>query len=190
MKTKTCSTCKLSLPIDCFRIIKSSVRNGKQRYSHSASCDECLTDRSMFKTCKCCGKKLPKTEEYFHKKVETKIINESIHTCVSFRHFCKECLNNKYAAEKRDRYWDDPDKGRALSRAKYARNPDPPRARTTKWRQLNIEYLLEKDRKRVRELEDTWVASKLRIPIKECPRDILETEKLLIQIKRVLKENK
>ena len=121
-------------------------------------------DNELFKTCTICGEKLPKTEEYFNVKIIKQQNQSRFAIYHSFRHACKKCLNEKIAKYKRDEYWKDPEKAREELKRKYWKDPEKARRKRQEWRDRNLEYLHKKDRKRVSELDDSWVASKMKIP--------------------------
>jgi hypothetical protein len=109
----------------------------------------------------------------------------------SFKHACWTCYNDYIASFKREQYKNPEIKIKENQRSKVWResNPDKARDLTVIWRQKNRDMLLERDRKRVHELEDSWVASVVGLPVNECPKEILELTKLIIQLKRELKSN-
>jgi len=103
-----------------------------------------------------------------------------------FNYACKKCSNEKIAKYNRVKYWEDPEKAREELKRKYWKDPEKAKIKKQRWRDANLEYLHKKDRKRVVELEDSWVASSIGIPVKDCPKELIETKKIIIRIKREL----
>jgi hypothetical protein len=186
MKPKICTKCNTELPYSKFELVKNGTRYGKQRYRYSAWCVDCENDYTKYKTCTICGEKLPKTEDYFNVKITKQKNKNGDAIYYGFKHACRKCLNKKIAKYKREEYWKDPDKARKELKRKYWKDPDKAKMKTQEWREANLDYLHEKDRKRTAELDDSWIASSIGIPVKECPKELIESKKIVIKLKREL----
>jgi hypothetical protein len=187
---KSCNKCNKLLPHSDFQIIKNGTRNGEQIYRLSAWCISCNEENKMWKVCNICNKKLPKTKDFFPQRLIKQENADGLAEYKSFKHACHECYNNYIATFKREQYKNSEVKAKENERNKVWRekNPNTAKELTAKWRQKNRKKLLEKDRKRVHELEDSWVASQVGLPVKECPKEILELTKLIIKLKREFKK--
>lgn len=193
IKNKKCNKCNLLLNPSNFFIKKNGIKNGKQQYTLSASCKSCNEKNNNFKTCNMCNNKLPKNEKYFPTKiVKQKLKNGAIAKYNSFRPYCWECNKKYYSNFSKERYKNHKIKEKENKRSKIWRENNPEKAKelTLNWRNKNKKKLLERDRKRVRELEDSWVASTIKISLKNIPKEVLQLTKLIIQAKRELKKIK
>ena len=57
------------------------------------------------------------------------------------------------------------------------------------WRAENANYIRELDKKRREEITNSYVASSMRKSVKDIPKEVLETRRVIVQIKRELKKN-
>lgn len=183
-REKTCTKCLKVLPIDKFEIIKHGHKGNKQQYAYSARCIDCQEDSKLFKTCFVCKKRLPRTEEYFHVKLIKQQNKRGEAIYYSYKDRCRECHNAEMRSRHITEYWKDPLKARERSRRQYWKDPVKSRNMNNERRERNIDQYRKKDKKRVAELDDSWVASSMGIPLSEIPKDVLEIKKLTILLKR------
>lgn len=115
----------------------------------------------MIKTCSKCKKEYPATLEFFYK---AKLKD-------GFRSGCKSCMDK--------------------SNIDYRKTPEGRANKiklNSKWREENTEKILQKVAKTRIELTDAYIASYLKMPTKQIPPEIIETKRLIMQLKRELKK--
>jgi len=182
MGTKKCTKCGEVKSLSEFGKIKSGTFKGKQRYRLSSQCYGCKKDHELFKTCTICNCKLPKTKEHF----QTRKDKSGTKIYVFFRHACRKCLNAKVAKYKREKYSKDIVKGRIESRRKYWKDPIRSRENQRRWKEKNPNNSIERDRRRIKNLGSSYIALMIGMPVNECPQELIESKRLVIQIKREL----
>lgn len=60
-------------------------------------------------------------------------------------------------------------------------------ANNAKWREANRDIIRKKDREKRLNLDDSYLAQSMRVSVKDIPNEVLETRRIIIQIKRELK---
>lgn len=190
-KNKECSRCGLLLPSINFEVAKNGKKNGKQQYKLQSKCKSCNKKNELFKKCNICNKELPKTNEFFPQKIIKQKNKNGIVEYKSFKHCCFVCYRKYISKIQRERYRNPKIKEKENKRCKIWRdnNPEKVKELTLNWRKKNRNKILERDRKRVSELDDSWVASTIGISLNEIPKEVLEFTKLIIKLKRELKAN-
>ena len=131
------------------------------------------------KICTCCKIEFPKTLEYFFAKITKQQNKNSLATYYSFRSICKNC-HAKKGDENRI-------KKRCLEMncdiSKYRENWKKQYSKTrTKYFEK-----ITKSKFNALNLTDEYIANRLRINIKELPKEIIETKRLILQLKREIK---
>lgn len=61
--------------------------------------------------------------------------------------------------------------------------------RNAKWRKENKELIKSLNKKKIKELEPSYIAGCMRISVKDLTPEVYETKKLIVQLKRELKNN-
>ena len=135
------------------------------------------------KTCTCCKLELPKTTDYFRKR------GEKNSNC--FRSQCKNCFDEKQRKRHIEYYKNNTEKEKERHKTWILNNKEQ-RAKTVNKSYLkNIEKQKIYDKKRSNELTDTIILNRLvsqtSINRNEIPKEMIETKRLLIQLKRTLK---
>lgn len=127
------------------------------------------------KTCGVCKKEFPKTLEYFYKKTQ-KRQNKNLGIVIyeSLQSSCKICKNEKRSKQLRDKYnQDDTYRNEKIKKCKDYKKEN---------KHINTNYH-KRARKR---LADFYVCSILGYKVNELPKEIIETKRLSLQIKREL----
>ena len=129
------------------------------------------------KTCTCCKLELPKTEEYFFSKVIKQQNKSGLAIYHSFRSICKNCNNKKTEANRIKKrckemncdvsdYRENWKKQYSENRTKYKKN-----CTIMKYHSEN--------------LTDIYIKNLLKT--NEIPKELIETKRLIIQLKRQIK---
>lgn len=121
---------------------------------------------------------------------------------------CKDCSRVYFRDKARERYKNNPESCRKLSREYAARNPEKTRERYKKWASTDKAKELKRERekgyynsnptkaqekrrklsRKDREiLGDSYIAFRLGGNIKNIPKDLIEAKRIQLQIKRYLK---
>jgi hypothetical protein len=198
MQTKTCKTCNKTLAIKNFKINKSGVKrwtnkDGTKRdvqvYKHSNICNACKEKKEKFKECKICKKILPKTEEYFPRKVIKQQNKAGEVIYYSYRHGCRVCINEMHRNISKQYYKNNKEKENARYKKWRKNNIELARALSKKWQQENKQKQKAYDKKRIQNLTDSIICNRLGVKIGEVPQEIIETKRLIIKLKRKLNIN-
>jgi len=139
------------------------------------------------KTCNNCRIEFPKTKKYFHRKIIKQRTKKGDVEYKSFRSDCITCYNKKIAEFKRKEYWRNPIESRKKAKTKRLNNPEMHREQVKKWRLNNPEKIKAKDLKRRKDLTDSCIAYSIGIPTNLIPKEVIETKRLIIKLKRQLK---
>lgn len=197
---KTCSNCKKTYPKNekYFRKNGSSWRSGckkcinknlpkktkKQKEERKAEMYKIwrLKNRpakvkSVLKTCISCKKELERTLDNFRKRSDSDALRSS----------CKKCFDEKQRKRHIEFYKNNTEKERLRHKNWAVNNPEKRKATIRKTYLKNIIKNKEYDKKRTQELTDSKVSNMLGFRLNEVPRDVLETKRLLLKLKRELK---
>ena len=131
----------------------------------------------------CCNCKIekPRTLEYFRKRSDSN----------NFRSECKECFDEKSKKRHIEFYKNNTDKEKEREKEWIYKNKEQ-RAKTVHESYLrNIEKQKKYDKKRINELTDSIIINRLvsqtSLNRNEIPIELIETKRLLTQLKRTLK---
>ncbi|QIG62291.1 HNH endonuclease [Tenacibaculum phage JQ] len=209
MKTKTCTKCNLDLPAtkDYF----NSQKNGK--YGLRSACKKCNKEyrkkytsteeykkrhrEKMAKWRKENPKKLKEINRRCYNKHAERINKERrerYHTDPIYKEKCKErerAYKESGGRGKIHRKPEQMEKSRIRSR-KRRLNPEKQshdRMMNAMYREKNKELLKLKDKERRKELIPSYVAQCMRVSVDSLTPEIYETKKLVIKLKRELKNN-
>ena len=132
------------------------------------------------KICTCCKKQYPKTEEYFFKKITKQQNKSGLGIYYSFRAICKNCNNKKGELNRIKKrceemncdvldYRENWKKQYSETRTKHKRNSTIMKYHSENLTDIYIKNLLKSN---------------------NLPKEIIETKRLLITLKRELKNGK
>ena len=130
------------------------------------------------KICSCCKKKFPKTKEYFFAKVTKQQNKIGLAIYHSFREICKSCNNKKTEANRIKKRCKEMD----CDVSDYKENWKK------QYSETRTKYKIEttKSKYHSKNLTDTYIKQLYRSI--EVPREMIETKRLLIELKRTLKK--
>jgi hypothetical protein len=133
------------------------------------------------KTCTNCKIEFPKTKDYFFVKIIKQQNKSGLAIYNSFRSICKKC-HGKKGEENRI-------KKRCLEMdcniSKYRENWKKQYSKTRiKYDLINFKT---KSKYHSKELTDYYIANRFRLKMKEIPKEMIQTKRLIIQLKRELK---
>lgn len=137
-----------------------------------------------FKKCKSCNLEFPKTKDYFFITSKKQQNKSGLAIYKVYKSVCKKC-HGKQGNEIRI-------KNRCLEMncnvSEYRDNWKKQYSKTrtkifTEKNQTVMKYHVEN-------LTDTYIANRLKLSIKELPKEIIETKRLLLTIKREIKNGK
>jgi hypothetical protein len=134
------------------------------------------------KVCCSCKKELPRTEEFFRKRSDLKN---------NFRSECKYCFDDKQRQRHIEFYKNNTEKEKQRHKYFYYRNPEytkeKNRLQTIKFKPKQVVY----DKKRIEDLTDSLIINRIvtqtGLKKEEIPKELIETKRLLTQLKRTLK---
>jgi hypothetical protein len=141
------------------------------------------------KVCGLCNLEFPKTEEYFYKRTIKQQTKKGIVIYDSFKSTCKVCFCYNSRARHKKNYAENKEK--ELNRCKLYRQKNIEKVRLTvrnSYRK-NIDSNKLYDKKRTQELPDALIANRLGLKLNECDKEVIKTRRLIIQLKRELKNN-
>lgn len=137
------------------------------------------------KVCCCCKNELPRTEEFFNKRSD--ITN-------GFKSECKACYYEKSRRRHRENYKNNTEKEKARNHYFYYRDLEHTHKKQRANYLRNIEKIKLKDKKRIENLTDTVIRNNISnntgLDRKLIPKEMIETKRLIIQLKRELKPKK
>ena len=131
------------------------------------------------KICSCCKKKFPKTKEYFFAKVIKQQNKSGLAIYHSFRAICKRCNNKKTEANRIKKRCKEMD----CDVSDYKENWKK------QYSETRTKYKIEttKSKYHSKNLTDTYIKQLYRSI--EVPREMIETKRLLIELKRTLQKH-
>lgn len=136
------------------------------------------------KKCTCCNLEFSKTTEFYRKRGEK--------NSTSFRSQCKNCFDAKSRKRHIEFYKNNTEKEKERSKFFYYRDIEHSRKKTHKTYLKNIDKVKNYDKKRTNELPDSIIinriASQTSLNRNEIPKELIDTKRLLTQIKRTLKK--
>lgn len=208
MESKVCSKCKENKNLDNF------VKNKMGYLGYKSICKQCtnknitkkteqeIKERNKemhkiwcainrprktikdnpFKVCCCCKKELPKTEEFFRKRSDQKN---------NFRSECKDCFDEKQRQRHIEFYKNNTEKEKERHKYFYYRNPEHTKEKnrlaTIRFKPKQVVY----DKKRINDLTNSIIINRIvtqsGLKKEEIPKELIETKRLLTQLKRTLK---
>jgi len=138
---------------------------------------------NILKTCSCCKLEFPKTEIFFRKRAgkENK----------SFRSECKICFDKKARERHIEFYKNNTEKEKQRQKKWISENKER-RAKTVHNAYLkNIDRRKSYDNKRINDLTDSVILNRIcaqtSLTRGEIPKELIETKRLLTQLKRQIK---
>lgn len=131
------------------------------------------------KICGSCEKELPRTDEFFRRRSDYKS---------NFRSDCRECYDEKSRKRHKKHYKDNVEKEKKRAKYFYYRNLDYTNKKQREYRNNNIEIFKERDKARIDNLSDSYIALLLKKSVKDVPIEIIEQKRLIIKLKRELKK--
>lgn len=129
----------------------------------------------QYKKCTCCGGEFPATAEYWAKHKPGKF---------GFSSICKRCVSKKHFV----RYHSDDsfrDKVLCAGKTWHKNNKDY----MIRWRKDNPEYCKKNNAEKIEKLTPGYIAASMRRSVNDLTPEIIETKRLIIQLKRELKNN-
>jgi len=137
----------------------------------------------VLKKCTCCNLEFPKTEDYFRKRGEKNNNN--------FRSECKKCFDEKAKKRHIEFYKNNTEKEKERYKYFYYRDIEHTHNKQHKTYLKNIDHTKKYDKKRINELTDSIILNRLvsqtSLNRNEIPKELIETKRLLTQLKRTLK---
>jgi hypothetical protein len=131
------------------------------------------------KTCGTCKQEFPKTTEYFFKRViKQKLSNGEITFYNSFRSDCITCFGKKGMRKKVEKRC----KELKCNVSDYRENWKKQYSKTRT--KHNIEKSTTIMKYHVDNITDLYIANRLKKKLSELPKEIIETKRLIIQLKR------
>ena len=207
-ETKICKACKSEHP-------KTEVyfrRNGKHWRSN---CKQCLNknlpkktelerkqrktemfriwmlknrprkEKPILKTCSCCKRELERTTDNFRLRGDYKTIKKGLD---NLRSKCKDCYDKQQRERHVKFYKENTEKELKRHRDWIRKNPERYRATQKKSYLKNIKKNKAYDRGRSLNLPDGRVANTLGVKLKDLTPEVIETQRLILKIKRELKK--
>ena len=136
--------------------------------------------KPILKTCTKCKKELERTLNNFRKRSDSERLRST----------CKKCFDKKQRERHIEFYKNNTEKERLRHKNWSINNPEKRKITVRKTYLKNIVKRKEYDKKRTKDLTDSKVASMLGIRLNDLPIEIIETKRLLIKLKRELKDGK
>jgi hypothetical protein len=191
MKTKQCNACKLTKELIEFHTRKTGVLGRR------SECIACEKERGKKYRLENKDKLKQKQKEYYYADVEKsrkqqlaryyKHRDERMAYMKKYREKNKDKLNANARAD----YYANYDHYRAKWKEYYENNKEFVNNLGKKWREKNVEKIIATDKKRAKELTDSYVRSQLlkRSKIKiDIPQEFIEVKRLQIKIWRIANE--
>ena len=136
------------------------------------------------KICCSCKKELPRTEEFFRKRSDYKN---------NFRSNCKICFDEKQRKRHIEFYKNNTEKEKERHKYFYYRNPEYTKGKNKLASIRSKPRRVIYDKKRSNDLTDSVIINRIvtqtGLKKEEIPKELIETKRLLTQLKRTLKNN-
>ena len=183
MEKKVCGTCKIEFPKteEYFfkRVIKQQNKSGfSVYYSFKSNCIKCHGKKGMaLKIKKRCQEMNCEVSEYRenwkkqYSKTRTKYIEEISHLPVGTRNTIMKKIHGGYKFTNYEKYRLDWRKELSKSKRKYDYG--------------NLDFIPKGTQAGIKNITDAYIALCLKKSVKEIPKEMIETKRLIIKLKRL-----